>query len=1484
MDFWGPEDIDDQTLEEICQLMEECEEYVYDIDDDILNQVYDEFERQQVAGGLLKKYTNIEIVTRHVIRQNDRFKTKIITYEMKLRDPEEVTLEAGVKRMINSLQDMVNLVMETENIGGRDWLGLEINGGDLTQPVILPLRANQSAEQRISQFKDEITKIQQSKKEWIIKSHVTMKVIVTKGIRGNGRMRQSQTLSNDQVQQLIDNEYLFAPKDTNSLADDLISGLSKLTNQGKEKIRDKLKWRKGISWQELLTFLQDDPELDHPVLVIKNETDGDRKIFMSQDWRNAYVFYLWQERMLTVIRPERLYSNNKRATFCYRCGHGYRKNRKSPHTCNEVGRIPGYKAGRKRAHYQVTNEEKQNKRSKITCNITNNCLGRAILTGLQEGTIPDETRLKEFYTLHHLTPYWNEECGYEELRDFQQQLKSTVIIKIYDEISRCVVFNGAHHLGIKPNGLPCIYINYIHNHFEYISSMSGWLGSVYYCTECEKGYHSKGKHRCTHPCLRCKSSEDHYSSRQPYNQECELCHRVFWNKMCFQYHRTVHQQTETASYSTCNRYQRCINCMVTVDLWNKEKKEIGTLKNTHKCYHNFCKYCKKNVDQRTHQCYIQTIPNETTEEAFHYCFFDFETRCLEESHTVNKVVAIKCCQACHKESDLSIPCQNGQCGRKRLHIFNNIESFCQWVLSDPLHTMYVFIAHNFKGYDSYPILEWMINQTYRPSCLFEGAKIIQMTVNKLTFKDSYCFIPVALRKFSKTFGVQEFKGFFPHFLNTLENQNYVGPYPDKHYYGVDYMQDDEEKKECEQWLKDKQEKGEVFDFQLELEKYCLQDTRLLMMGCLRFRSLYFTLFNVEPFHDCSTIAHLCLTIFKKNFLKQNTVGMVPSLGYRRRDIASAEGLEWLCALQLDSPALNLRTALHPDGEMVIDNGKVDGFDEENKVVYQYHGCFWHGCEICYKDRSKMHSIEKVSMGDLFAKTCKRTRRLKELGYQVVEKWSHEWETEREQYLPFLDRSVLEARRPILPRAALFGGRTNATSLYGITKESAKTKETNDPMVDRVDPVHRIRYIDVVSLYPTVMWYDQFPLGHPQIFCGTSPELQEIQKVYDGTWFGLVKCTVIPPRGLYFPVLPQVFHSKLMFVLCRTCTEELNQSESCHHTDKQRCLTGVWTTPELTEAVKQGYIVTKVHEVWHYENHNRNLFRDYIKENLRLKIQASGWPSDSMTEDEKDEMIASVFRDYGIQITKEDVKANPGLRAIAKLDLNCLWGKLGQNPFKSVTEYVTDPARYFALLNDSTAETINVLLFENNEDIVQVRYKLMNDAIEDNPNGNVVIAAFVTSWARLRLYQVLSKLNERVLYHDTDSVIYTTADSDEEEISTGSLLGMWSDECKDPNTNWIQEFVSLGPKTYAYLTKKGDQVVKCKGMTFIPKTKELLNMSSMLKLLTGDEDEVCVEYDKKIVRDVKEKKLRTVSMEKRVQFAYNKRRLLDDGISTLPYGY
>ena len=36
--------------------------------------------------------------------------------------------------------------------------------------------------------------------------------------------------------------------------------------------------------------------------------------------------------------------------------------------------------------------------------------------------------------------------------------------------------------------------------------------------------------------------------------------------------------------------------------------------------------------------------------------------------------------------------------------------------------------------------------------------------------------------------------------------------------------------------------------------------------------------------------------------------------------------------------------------------KVDGFNEAKNMVYQFHGCYWHGCQKCYKsdDLNKGH--------------------------------------------------------------------------------------------------------------------------------------------------------------------------------------------------------------------------------------------------------------------------------------------------------------------------------------------------------------------------------------------------------------------------------------------------------------------------------------------------------------------------------------------------
>ena len=39
--------------------------------------------------------------------------------------------------------------------------------------------------------------------------------------------------------------------------------------------------------------------------------------------------------------------------------------------------------------------------------------------------------------------------------------------------------------------------------------------------------------------------------------------------------------------------------------------------------------------------------------------------------------------------------------------------------------------------------------------------------------------------------------------------------------------------------------------------------------------------------------------------------------------------------------------LHSSGEKKIGGDYVDGFDEDMNTVYQFHGCYYHGCLNCY---------------------------------------------------------------------------------------------------------------------------------------------------------------------------------------------------------------------------------------------------------------------------------------------------------------------------------------------------------------------------------------------------------------------------------------------------------------------------------------------------------------------------------------------------------
>ena len=127
----------------------------------------------------------------------------------------------------------------------------------------------------------------------------------------------------------------------------------------------------------------------------------------------------------------------------------------------------------------------------------------------------------------------------------------------------------------------------------------------------------------------------------------------------------------------------------------------------------------------------------------------------------------------------------------------------------------------------------------------------------IRFIDSISFIPMALRNFPKTFGLEELsKGYFPHHFNTDENQDYVGKYPGKDQYGYNEMVK-KDKETFDQWyctVKDK-----VFNFKEEMYKYCKSDVDILRKGCLIYRQNILELFEIDPF-SYTTLASVAMAI------------------------------------------------------------------------------------------------------------------------------------------------------------------------------------------------------------------------------------------------------------------------------------------------------------------------------------------------------------------------------------------------------------------------------------------------------------------------------------------------------------------------------------------------------------------------------------------------------------------------------------------------
>ena len=60
----------------------------------------------------------------------------------------------------------------------------------------------------------------------------------------------------------------------------------------------------------------------------------------------------------------------------------------------------------------------------------------------------------------------------------------------------------------------------------------------------------------------------------------------------------------------------------------------------------------------------------------------------------------------------------------------------------------------------------------------------------------------------------------------------------------------------------------------------------------------------------------------------------------------------------------------------------------------------------------------------------------------------------------------------------------------------------------------------------------------------------------------------------------------------------------------------------------------------------------------------------------------------------------------------------------------------------------------NENLIVMEYTKSNEFMEVNNRTNVTVETFCTSYARMKLWKLMHRFEGCVLYHNTDSIIYT----------------------------------------------------------------------------------------------------------------------------------
>jgi hypothetical protein len=925
---------------------------------------------------------------------------------------------------------------------------------------------------------------------------------------------------------------------------------------------------------------------------------------------------------------------------------------------------------------------------------------------------------------------------------------------------------------------------------------------------------------------------------------------------------------------------------------------------------------------------VERDPKEAENRVAKIVVYDFESDTVthpDREHVVN-LVCYQCIDLTGDEPKLlkegSIRWNPGNDFVKHRH--QVVDDFVKMLVEDKVFTGAHVYAHNAARYDSKFILTSLQRGGLNPSYLIANGGVINIRLqkNKLQFKDSLRVIPLPLHRFPVAFDLEcGPKGDFPHMYNTVANMDTTGPMPDIDFWELN-MKKPNARREIETWYEERS-KTSWDNFQ-ELENYCKQDVHILAQGLIKFRQGVIDVSGFDPLcyltqASCAIAqsthkylpagCELDVEVSEKTFSMEQHAwmcGIMEMLGRvieenyalkmfpagREEALAAACAHPCKACSTVDNPRrMSIATSATStnkgrlywastcckphrgdfaewytpgDEEMwkegdtkcppgLLEASKkgratlctVDGYDPVTETIYEWDGCYWHGhdcpagnknkkAERIRKETDDRHVLFRANYNLVVARSCQESRHLSD--------------EHRKSY--------------IHPQHALFGGHVDA---YRTVTE-----------LEHLPPGCKIRYFDVVSLYPCVTVFDRLPHKKAMHLTGRMLERtrgrqpEETLKSFvtricqTDAFFGMLKVDVTM-KDRHVSILPDKRDGRL-------------------HFDSESKTEVVYCSTELLFALQKDQVesIDKLHGALVYEAYT-GPDRIYASQWLRVKWACSG----EKTQDECDEFNSMCARTGLVMdpVTPDQCTDNPAMRQIAKIFLNALWGKRGEREHNDITVTCYDDVDVFKHAFHPQTKKVEIA-YEgvDAQGKPYVELKVYKDMPFGRPMkyANAAACAFTTANARVRLHKLLLRLHpSQLTYCDTDSCIYyvdpTNVDhwdpetQPDPEIPLGDGLGEWEDEmkisAKDRKAGVVSKeiigVIVLGPKSYCLkvLTKYADgrynyertfnyqdgtvtlignvsEDVKAKGITLNDVNAKAIHYESMRSIAFGETKQIC----------------------------------------------